>query len=485
MSDLAPAIEIENKRSVSHEIPSDRTAHFASHEEDHNLWNWKGYEKFTFRIFFTYIILLCIPTDLKWYTNLTKYEWSELHWNMLYNIAASGRLPQWLTIETESGRWGLFSYSNLILTFLVSTLVALAWTYLDRNRKEYNKLYYWVRVLARYQVGFSIVAWGYRKLVPLQMIWPPKNILNTPLLYIQEQKLYWQSVGIVTNYEIFLGFAEVLAGGLLLFRKTTALGGALTAVVLLNIAIANHAYDGGVHIHSITFAVVGAIILWKDLPNIWNLLVKERDIVPEQYYPSFELPWQKYTRLGLKVVGLGLFVVLEFLLHLWGENPYRVPSRPGLAGAEGYYNVTEFRLNNKTLPYSPFDSVRWQDVVFEKWATIAVKVNREEWIDQSNGGTLKATGGLVPDFERGWENAGVEGRHFFYSIIDTDQQVLHLQNKNKAHKEEKLTLHYERPTDSRIILKGINEFKDSIYVQLDRINKVYPVEQYHRTSGVY
>ncbi|WP_449439440.1 hypothetical protein [Pedobacter steynii] len=50
-----------------------------------------------------------------------------------------------------------------------------------------------------------------------------------------------------------------------------------------------------------------------------------------------------------------------------------------------------------------------------------------------------------------------------------------MQNKNKNHKDETQVLHYSRPTANRIILNGINEFRDSIYVILDRSDKKYPL----------
>ena len=455
----------------------------------YGLYHWKNYEKIIFRITFVFLLLMTIPTEPDWYVHTWNYDWSNIHWNMLYDISAAGRIPKFVTIPTESGKWGIASYANLFLSALFATVAGLIWTVIVKARKtertEYNQLYYWVRVLARYQVGFAIVAWGYRKLVPIQMMWPPTDILNTPILHIQEQKLYWQSVGIVPHYEMFLGFAEFLGGFLLLFRKTTALGAAITTVVLANIVLANHVYDGSVHIHSFMFSFVALILLWKDLPNIWNLLVREKDVTPQVYYPDLSTPWKKYTRLIVKVTALLIFVVLEFVLHLAGEFEYRVPGARGLAGADGYYQVSEFRLNHKILPYDPYDSIRWQDVIVEKWATLVFKVNRKETIDQSNGPALKATGGLVKDIDRGWESSGVQGRHFFYYTIDTVNHVLHLQNKNKSHREEKQVLHYSQPSNTRLIFSGINEFNDSIYVVLDKSSKKYPVILQGRPEGSY
>src|SRR5690606_11318401 len=136
-----------------------------------------------------------------------------------------------------------------------------------------------------------------------------------------------QSLGIAPNYEIFLGMAEFAAGFLLLFRKTTSLGAALTFVVLGNIVIANHVYDGSVHVHSAYYAIIALIILWYDLPKIWKLLVLEKDVNVANYYPSFTDKWEKFTRTGLKVFVHSIFVALFLYLQMddFKHAPYRIP----------------------------------------------------------------------------------------------------------------------------------------------------------------
>jgi hypothetical protein len=82
-----------------------------------------------------------------------------------------------------------------------------------------------------------------------------------------------------------------------------------------------------------------------------------------------------------------------------------------------------------------------------------------------------------------WEVGGMAGdrRYFFYKA-DTINNILYLQNKNKNHKDETQLLHYSRPSDSRVILSGVNEFKDSIYVVLDKVDKKYPLVEGRQTS---
>jgi hypothetical protein len=72
-------------------------------------------------------------------------------------------------------------------------------------------------------------------------------------------------------------------------------------------------------------------------------------------------------------------------------------------------------------------------------------------------------------------------RYFFYTA-DTVRQVLYLQNKNKNHQDETQVLHYSRPSLNRVILTGVNEFRDSIYVVLDKFDKHYPLVEGRQTS---
>ncbi|HUP14060.1 MAG TPA: hypothetical protein VM187_17690, partial [Niastella sp.] len=150
------------------------------------------------------------------------------------------------------------------------------------------------------------------------------------------------------------------------------------------------------------------------------------------------------------------------------KAPYKIPSTPGLTGAYGFYNVREFRFNNQPVPYSTTDSNRWQNVIFEKWATGSIKIARPVKIDNSTGDTYHKA-----DIDRNFESAGVGGRHYYAYEADTLQHSLLFRNKNPHHAGEFYKLQYNFLNDSTIVLQGVNEKNDSIYAVLDRINKKY------------
>jgi hypothetical protein len=210
--------------------------------------------------------------------------------------------------------------------------------------------------------------------------------------------------------------------------------------------------------------------------RIYNLISLERPTQPNTFKPVLTSR-QQTIRLVVKTLVIFFFVFLYGIKTYSGyhHNPYQFPRTTGLAGASGIYNVSEFKINNKELPYSATDSVRWKDVVFEKWATISVRSNRPVIIDSANYEQISNK-----DQDRDYELAGSAGRHYYSYTADTLHHTLSLLNKNSHYKGEKLQLNYSRPDSSTIILTGINQNRDSIYVVLDKINKKYPLSMGRR-----
>ena len=150
------------------------------------------------------------------------------------------------------------------------------------------------------------------------------------------------------------------------------------------------------------------------------------------------------------------------------HDPYQYPKTPGLAKAAGLYNVAEFKINNRVLPYSPVDPVRWKDVVFEDWSTLSIRSNKPVIIDSTNVEEISEN-----DQDRVYEFLGSAGRHYYSYKIDAASQVLSLENRNKHYPADKFQLHYSRPDSTTIVLSGINSERDSVFVRLEKINKKY------------
>ncbi|MHB8207490.1 MFS transporter [Mucilaginibacter sp.] len=437
----------------------------------------------------------------------------------------------------------LADYTDWGIAFLIGIVGGLIWTLVDRKSKSYNLLYYWIRVVVRYRAGIGIIGFGFTKLFPTQMPFPSLGLLNSNFGDFTAQKIYWMSVGVVPWYQVFGGIIEIVAGTMLFFRKTTTFGAILLAGALGDITYVNYAYDGGVHVYAFYFVFLALFLIADDIPKLYNLLILERYTVPVRYYPDFKKAWLKYSRVGLKaLVFLIFFVILTYTEVInFKYDPYKQPSTAGVKQLRGNYHVTEFKINGQEIPYSPLDSVRWQQATFENWTTLTFKVNHPVIIDPSNGG-----GSPMKDIQRTFEITGVAGgERAFHYYADTIDKVLYLEDKNvmalrgskrgggrgnhtgndkkqpnnwisnvawqhigsekemidphawstrrdrefaaktPEPKRSRMVLKYSTLDGSRVILSGINESRDSIYVVLDRYDRKYTLPASTLSAGKY
>jgi hypothetical protein len=518
---------------------------------------WKGYQKVLFRIAFIFFICICIPNSAEWYRHVVAIDWTNLHYRDLYDIARFGSGLNFFGNKLFGST--LSGYANWIITLIVATVGGVVWTFIDNRRKKpvqnYNLLYYWLRAIVRYRAGIGIIGFGFTKLLPVQMPYPSTGLLNTDFGDFTAQKIYWLSIGIVPWYQIFAGVVEVTAGTLLFFRRTTLIGSVLLFGALGDIVYVNFAYDGGVHVYSSYFVLLSGFLMVHYIPQLYRLLILEQTTVPVYYYPTFSKSWQSVTRVSLKVVTIIVFLPLFFYLQLvnFWYDPYKQPSTKGVTALRGYYAVTEFRLNNRVIPYSPLDSVRWSEATFENWTTLTFKVNRRVPLDLSNGG-----GDPQRDINRTFEVAGVGGgRRVFHYYADTIDHVLYLQDKYKAvpdrrnatagvggdpgepqgrmaavkRKKEgiyaddwisaaawerigdenrkidpraastrrdrefakvkrydernRMVLRFDTQDGRHIILTGVDENQDSLYVVLDKVDRTYALSQSMLSAGSY
>lgn len=426
---------------------------------------WRPYTKIVFRFFFVYFLIQTVPLDWKYYTQVFSINWAALRYEDIFNLAHYQ--PQFLSGTQSFGNWGIAAFIALAGTFI--------WTYADHNRtKDYDRLYYWLRVIVRYRLAIGIIAYGFIKFFPLQAPYPSISNLNTHYGDFTRWKLFSLSLGVVPSYELFLGLVEILAGLLLFYRKTASIGALIIVFFTGNVFVSNLAYEGGEYVYSFYLISLALFVLVYDIRRLADLLVWQRPATPNRFRIVFHGRY-KYARWLLKGAFIFFFVVLYGFKTGAGyrHDPYQFPQGKGLSAASGIYNVTTFRINNDTLPYSKTDPVRWQDVVFEQWPTISVRTNTPVIIDSNNVEKVAA----AKDIDKTYEAEGTNERSYYDYKADTVNHVLTLLNKNVHYKGESLLLHYDRPSASRIILSGIDQHKDSIYVVLDRIDKRYLLEE--------
>ncbi|MEH3112378.1 hypothetical protein [Pedobacter terrae] len=453
---------------------------------------WTGFQKIVFRTFFVFFIVMIIPTDGKYYQQWFTTDWKNLHIRDMGTLSGSsfkivevatkrpggndvGGAPEKkeykYIIYPESGEYGAWSYINWAIAFGIGIVGAAIWTIFEQKSTNYNMLYYFLAVLVSYSMIIRLQGLTFSKIFPSQMPDLAITQLNTPFGDFVAQKLYWIQFSFVHNFERYAGFAELVIMLTLFFRKTRAIGAALSIAMIGVIALANHTYDGGIHLLASFYILGGIFVLWPYLPAVCNLIVREKNTRLNIVYYPFKKPWEKWLRIAFKSFIFFFFFLLSAYLH-WQNylyDSYKVPQTPGLTNARGLYQVEHFKVNGKEIPFSPLDSLRWQDVSLEKWSTLSFTVFNTFNIHGEAG-----RGKQYKDIDRTYESAGTGGgrRHYYY-VIDTLNKVLTLRNKNKAYKAQSLTLRYERPHADELWLQGNNEYGQPIEMVLKRKPKTY------------
>jgi hypothetical protein len=430
--------------------------------------HWSRTQLTLFRIFFIFFLLLTIPLDRSYYRRLFSVNLFHLHFQDLFQI--TNYVPRLVHISD----WGIASYAGWGIALIISIIGALIWEAIEKPKKsEYHQLYYWLRVLLRFRLAIGLIGYGVIKLFPVQIPYPTLSDLHTAYGDFLPWKIYYLSTGVATaGYEQTLGAIEILTGLLLYYRRTAVVGAGIAIALLTNIVLANFAYQLGDHIYSLYLLIMALFILAYDAPRLYDLLVKERLAIADHFKPIFNYKHAGRIRVGLKALFL-VFVLLygsvTYAGHKKSNWPY--PDTPGLANIYGVYNVREFRINNKTLPYSATDTARWQDVVFEKWNVLSIRINKHLPIDLTSPEI-----NYEPDSGRTYESKGNGGRAFYsYSVKDS---TINLVNKNVP--ADVALFKISRPGKSTIILRGIDSHKDSLYIVLDKLPKTYLLDKGRR-----
>ena len=204
---------------------------------------WRFFQKFGFLYLFVYTILYFFPFPFSAFSFLSKAVvlFNEYTWNKM--VPWFGKTILGITKQIPMGPNGsgdtTGDYVKVLLFIIISLIVALLWTFLDRKRKNYKKLLVWGSLYMRYALIYFMIIYGMAKVIKLQFRSPNLLRLIEPLGDFSPMGLAWTYMGFSDTYTFFAGACEVLAALLLLFKRTRTLGALFCAGVMLNIFMMN------------------------------------------------------------------------------------------------------------------------------------------------------------------------------------------------------------------------------------------------------
>jgi uncharacterized membrane protein YphA (DoxX/SURF4 family) len=384
---------------------------------------WTFVKKFLFRFFCCFFVIYIFPFPLSILTYFLDSDSTPkfLSWYFkildAYNNCWHVVIP-WLgdhllhlknhiTIFSNGSGDTTYDYTLILIFFLLALTAAVVWSLIDRQRPAYTKSHYWLRVLVRYNLGATIISYGFYKVFHLQM----PSILQYQLIQRFGDKspmgLAWSFIGYSPAFSAFTGWGEVIGGTLLFFRRTTTLGALILVAVLSNVVAINFCYDVPVKLFSLMLLLMDLFLLAPDLLRLWGIFILNKATSP--LLPEFI--WVKKTSGRIAVAIKWVFILVCFywtissiqkMTRVYGD----LSPKPKLAGI---YEVQFFIRNKDTVPPLTTDSTRWRQMVVQtnkyvvfyymndkyKWMRFEVDSSQKKAVLYPGDDTLVKSGFLI------------------------------------------------------------------------------------------
>src|SRR4051812_9045993 len=154
-------------------------------------------------------------------------------------------------------------YVELLLLVSLGAVGALAWSVVDR-RRSHPRLAAGAHVVLRYSLAHAMLVYGFAKILRQQFGDLSPFELRTTVGEISPMGLLWRFMGYSAPYTVFGGLCEAVAGLLLLWRWTAAMGAVMAIGVMTNVVMLNFSYDVCVKLYSIQLLVMGWVIALPD-----------------------------------------------------------------------------------------------------------------------------------------------------------------------------------------------------------------------------
>ncbi len=325
--------------------------------------HWNTSQKLLFRFFASYFFLYIFPFPIGYvpFTS-TISEWLAGLWDPLVYWTGAHVFNIGYNMEVAFNGSGdtTYAYVQLFLVAVLALIIAIVWTIADRKRKRYDVLLYWVMVFVRYCLGFTMISYGFYKVIKTQFPFPYYHLTQT---YAESSPmgLLWNFMGYSTAYNVFTGAAELIGGLLLLWRRTTTFGSLVLITVLSNVVVLNFCFDVPVKIYSTNLLLMAIFILAPDIQRVVNFFFRNKAVPAVNFQPRFSKRWMRITWLSVKAL-LVISVVYTTASDVWDGYKLYGDDAVKKMPLFGIYNVELFVKNKDTLPPLLTDTLQWKQV---------------------------------------------------------------------------------------------------------------------------
>jgi hypothetical protein len=209
------------------------------------------------------------------------------------------------------------------------------------------------RTFFRFALAAQMFYFGMAKVIPAQFPPPSLVTLLKPVGQLTPDDLLWTFIGASTPYQMFTGWAEVIAGLLLVVPQTATLGAIIALADMVQVFVLNMSYDVGLKQTSSHLVLIALFLLAPEAKRLAGALVDGGE--------------KKTSRRALTiqiVFGLYLLAMFTRLAVLSWQNPGG-PGAPKSA-LYGIWDVERLSVDGELRPpmFNDYDR-RWRRVIFD------------------------------------------------------------------------------------------------------------------------
>jgi hypothetical protein len=334
---------------------------------EHPQQRWHPFIRTAFRFAFVYLLLYNLPFPLNAIPYVDK---AALFYNSFWNWIVP-RLGQSVfhtavsTVESGSGD-RTFDYLFVACLLLISLVIMVVWTVVDRKRLSYPTLSRWLNVYVRFSLGTAMIGYGAFKVISSQFAPPTLDRLMQSYGDSSPMGLLWTFMGASEAYTMFVGFAEMMGGILLFPRKTSTLGALMSIGVLSNVVALNFGYDVPVKLYSSHLLAEAVFIVLPDVRRLANFFILNRPVEDVRVEPLFRRP--RWHRTALVFSSLLLITVTGTALYQSYDQ------RQSLTGHRSpLYGVWEVEELNVAQSTPTASAPHWRRMIFDSPIRVAVQ----------------------------------------------------------------------------------------------------------------
>jgi len=247
-----------------------------------------------------------------------------------------------------------FDYVQALCNLVLAFLIFLIWTIVDWKRRSYDKLHEVFRIVIAFKLAETLFDYGFGKLGQFPAL--SEAQLEEPYGYSSPMGLLWNFMGASREYCVFTGFAEVLAGVLLMIPRTRTLGALVATAVMTHVFMLNMCYDVPVKLHSFHLLVIAVLLVIPESRRLVDMFLLNHRVEPAQM--------TRFFRKELLNKGIILAQILYMLFLFCSCSYYAIKAGAKVAPYIGLWQVDKCAMSSGT------DDAMATDLKPQNWAKL-------------------------------------------------------------------------------------------------------------------